>query len=62
MQCKGNKQNPSPKDTAIAIGGAIGGVATGILLFNGATSAVAGIVKGIGGSIGGMHYIKTSSF
>lgn len=42
-----------PEDTAIAIGGAIGGIATSILLFKGAT-AIASIVKGIGGGIGGM--------
>lgn len=42
-----------PEDTAIAIGGAIGGIATALLVFNGVT-AVAGIVKNIGSSIGGM--------
>lgn len=41
-----------PEDVAIAIGGAIGGIATSILLFKGAT-AVAGVVKGIGNALGG---------
>lgn len=42
-----------PEDVAIAIGGAIGGLATAVLLFKGAT-AVAGIAKGIGVGISGM--------
>lgn len=41
-----------PEKTAIAIGGAIGGIAGAILTFRGAT-AIAGIVKNIGGSLGG---------
>jgi hypothetical protein len=36
-----------PEDVAIAIGGAIGGIATSILLFNGATKAV-GLISKIG--------------
>lgn len=42
-----------PEDVAIAIGGAIGGIATAFLIFTGA-SAVAGIVKSIGIAIGAM--------
>lgn len=41
-----------PEKTAIAIGGAVGGIAGAVLMFKGAT-AIAGIVKGIGGSLGG---------
>jgi uncharacterized coiled-coil DUF342 family protein len=41
-----------PEEVAIAIGGAIGGIATAVLIFNGAKT-VASIIKKIGTAIGG---------
>lgn len=47
----GNAIKKIPPEVGIALGGAIGGLATSILIFNGA-SAVTGIIKGIGGAFG----------
>lgn len=51
LNALGNAIKKIPPEVGVALGGAIGGLATSILIFNGA-SAVSGIVKGIGGAFG----------
>ena len=56
----GNAIKSIPKEVAIAIGGAIGGLVTSILLFNTANSAIANITS-LKGAIGGLLKVLTGN-